>query len=130
MYYLDYEKAITSYLSQTITELALISPNHSKLPKGFIYTFLCRVKMEVKIGHTFNMCLMKENMEDKGSILIGKRNGNLNEFSVLQSTLYELGHEEKMLEGYYNYSNILIRHLNLLGWPIGDLGKLRIQKRM
>ena len=62
-------------------------------------------------------------------ILLDKKKGSLNELRILKSTLKELG----LLivnNQYYKYTELLIRHLHTLGWPVGrSLYKQRVIKK-
>ena len=62
-------------------------------------------------------------------ILLDKKKGSLKELSTLKRTLEELG-LLILNNRYYKYSDLLMRHLHTLGWPIGrSLYKQRVIKK-
>ena len=66
---------------------------------------------------------------NKKFILLDKKKGSLKELRTLKRTLEELG-LLILNNKYYIYSDLLIRHLNTLGWPIGrSLYKQRVIKK-
>ena len=66
---------------------------------------------------------------DEKFILLDKKKGSLKELSTLKRTLEELG-ILILNNRYYKYSELLMRHLHTLGWPIGkSLYKHKIIKK-
>ena len=66
---------------------------------------------------------------NKKFILLDKKKGSKNELKTLKRTLEELG-LLILNNKYYKYSELLIRHLHTLGWPVGrSLYKQRVIKK-
>ena len=104
----DYRKLISSSLN--------FSPQESKF--GIIYTFYSDRFNSIEIGFAKNSKILQNKLLHSDSILLDKKRGKEQELNLLIKTLHEL---DIKFSSKLNlrYSNILIRHLSTLGWPVG-----------
>ena len=118
-----YKVFINSLLSEK-----LISKRNS-LKDGFIYTLYSDNSNLIEVGFTKSNKILENKLMNKKFILLDKKKGSLKELRTLKRTLEELG-LMILNNKYYIYSELLIRHLNTLGWPIGrSLYKQRVIKK-
>ena len=86
---------------------------------GIIYTLYSDKYNLIEAGFAENDKKFETESTKKGFILLEKKRGKEQDLHLLIETLNELG--IKFSEArYYDYSNVLIRHLSILGWPIGN----------
>ena len=118
-----YKVFINSLLSEK-----LISKRNS-LKDGFIYTLYSDNSNLIEVGFTQNNKILENKLMNKKFILLDKKKGSLKELRTLKRTLEELG-LLILNNKYYKYSELLIRHLHTLGWPVGrSLYKQRVIKK-
>ena len=99
------------------------------LKDGFIYTLYSDNSNLIEVGFTQSKQILENKLMNEKNILIDKKKGSLNELRILKRTLEELG-LYILNNKYYEYSELLIRHLHTLGWPIGrSLYKERVIKK-
>ena len=99
------------------------------LKDGFIYTLYSDNSNLIEVGFTRSNKILENKLMNKKFILLDKKKGSLKELRTLKRTLEELG-LLILNNKYYIYSDLLIRHLNTLGWPIGrSLYKQRVIKK-
>ena len=99
------------------------------LKDGFIYTLYSDNSNLIEVGFTQSNKILENKLMNEKFILLDKKKGSLNELRILKSTLKELG----LLivnNKNYKYTELLIRHLHTLGWPVGrSLYKQRVIKK-
>ena len=96
---------------------------------GFIYTLYSDSSNLIEVGFTQSDKKLENKLINEKFILLDKKKGSLKELRTLKRTLEELG-LLILNNKYYIYSELLIRHLNTLGWPIGrSLYKQRVIKK-
>ena len=118
-----YKVIINSSLSEK-----LISKRNS-LKNGFIYTLYSDNSNLIEVGFTQSSKILENKLMNEKFILLEKKKGSLNELRTLKRTLEELG-LLILNNKYYKYSELLIRHLHTLGWPVGrSLYKQRVIKK-
>tara|TARA_Y100001968_G_C19243142_1_gene660491 strand:- start:473 stop:874 length:402 start_codon:yes stop_codon:yes gene_type:complete len=83
-----------------------------------IYTIYRISDKKIFIGYGNEPTQIKIDYFNHEDILIETRSGTKNELNILKATLLELGHCQDNNFGFYEYSQSLIRHLKILGWPI------------
>ena len=106
----------------------LISKRNS-LKDGFIYTLYSDNSNLIEVGFTQSNKIQENILMNEKFILLDKKKGSLKELRTLKRTLEELG-VLILNNKYYKYSELLIRHLNILGWPVGrSLYKHRVIKK-
>ena len=99
------------------------------LKDGFIYTLYSDNSNLIEVGFTQSNKIIENKLLNEKFILLDKKEGSLKELRTLKKTLEELG-LLILNNKYYKYSELLIRHLHTLGWPIGrSLNKQRVIKK-
>lgn len=66
----------------------------------------------------------RQNLDSRGFVLFGEREGTIREHRLLLMTLQEIGFSACYGPRYFTASKDLLRHLNNLGWPLGELKQL------
>ncbi len=96
---------------------------------GFIYTLYSDNSNLIEVGFTQSNKILENKLINEKFILLDKKKGSLKELRTLKKTLKELG-LLILNNKYYKYSELLIRHLHTLGWPVGrSLYKPRVIKK-
>ena len=117
----EYRKFISSSLN--------LAPQKSKF--GIVYTLYSDRFNSIEVGFAENDKILKNKLLRSDLILLDKKKGKKQDLNLLIKTLNELeiSFSSKL---NFRYSNILIRHLSTLGWPVGrSLYKQRkIQKEL
>ena len=99
------------------------------LKDGFIYTLYSDNSNLIEVGFTQSNKILENKLIHENLILLDKKKGSIEELRTLKRTLEELG-LLTLNNKYYKYTDILIRHLHTLGWPVGrSLYKQRIIKK-
>ena len=115
----DYFKFISSSLN--------LATQKSKF--GIVYTLYSDRFNSLEVGFAENDKILKNKVLQSEFILLDKKRGEEQDLNLLIKTLNEL---DINFSGKLNfrYSNILIRHLSTLGWPVGrSLYKQRTIKK-
>ena len=121
------QKKYKVFINSSLSE-KLISKRNS-LKDGFIYTLYSDNSNLIEVGFTQNNKILENKLMNKKFILLDKKKGSLKELRTLIRTLEELG-LLILNNKYYKYSELLIRHLHTLGWPVGrSLYKQRVIKK-
>jgi hypothetical protein len=89
-----------------------------KFKDGIIYTFYSDEFNSLKVGFAENDKVLEEKLLSEALILLDRKKGNKKDLFLLINTLKELGikYSDNL---YFKYSGTLMRHLTILGWPIG-----------
>ena len=104
----EYRKFISSSLN-----LAL-----QKSKFGIVYTLYSDRFNSIEVGFAENDKILKNKILQRNSILLDKKKGKEQDLNLLIKTLNELDINFSSRLNF-RYSNILIRHLSILGWPVG-----------
>ena len=104
----EYRKLISSSLN--------LAPQKSQF--GIIYTLYSDRFNSIEVGFAENDKILKNKLLQSDLILLDKKKGKKQDLNLLIKTLNELdiNFSSKL---NFRYSNILIRHLSTLGWPVG-----------
>ena len=104
----EYRKFISSSLN--------LVPQKSKF--GILYTLYSDKFNLIEVGFAENDKILKNKLLRSDLILLDKKKGKKQDLNLLIKTLNELeiSFSSKL---NFRYSNILIRHLSILGWPVG-----------
>ena len=104
----EYRKLISSSLN--------LAPQISKF--GIVYTLYSDRFNSIEVGFAENDKILKNKLLQSDLILLDKKKGKKQDLNLLIKTLNELdiNFSNKL---NFRYSNILIRHLSILGWPVG-----------
>ena len=104
----EYRKFISSSLN--------LAPQKSKF--GIVYTLYSDKFNSIEVGFAKNDKSLQNKVLQNDSILLDKKKGKEQDLDLLIKTLNELEiNFSKKLN--FQYSNILMRHLSTLGWPVG-----------
>ena len=106
----EYHKFISSSLN-----LDFIS---QKSKSGIIYTLYSDKFNTIEVGYAKNNKIIENKLLQSNSILLDKKIGKEQDLNLLIKTLNELNISFSSRLNF-RYSNILIRHLSILGWPVG-----------
>ena len=121
------QKKYKVFINSSLSE-KFISKRNS-LKDGFIYTLYSDNSNLIEVGFTQSNKILENKLMNKKFILLDKKKGSLKELRTLKRTLEELG-LLILNNKYYKYSELLIRHLHTLGWPVGrSLYKQRVIKK-
>ena len=121
------EKKYKIFYNSSLSENFILKRN--SLKDGFIYTLYSDNSNLIEVGFTKSNKILENKLMNKKFILLDKKKGSLQELRTLKKTLEELG-LLILNNKYYKYSELLIRHLHTLGWPIGrSLYKQRVIKK-
>jgi hypothetical protein len=104
----EYRKFISSSLN--------LAPQKSKF--GIVYTLYSDRFNSIEVGFAENDKILKNKILKRNSILLDKKKGKEQDLNLLIKTLNELDINFSSRLNF-RYSNILIRHLSTLGWPVG-----------
>ena len=118
MNYEKIEKLLIKPTLNSINQIGFFKQKSEKPQSGFLYTGYRGHDEKIVIGFTYSMKTLISKQRNLGFNLVGKRNGLKNDESILKGTLLELGYHQSKSDGSYNYSLELLRHLEMLGWPI------------
>ena len=122
-----FEKKYKSFNNSSLQEKFKYKKNDLKI--GFIYTLYSDNSNLIEVGFTQSNKILENKLMNKKFILLDKKKGSLKELRTLKITLEELG-LLILNNKYYKYSELLIRHLHTLGWPVGrSLYKQRVIKK-
>ena len=104
----EYRKFISSSLD--------LVPQKSKF--GIVYTLYSDRFNSIEVGFAENDKILKNKILQSNSILLDKKKGKEQDLNLLIKTLNELDINFSSRLNF-RYSNMLIRHLSTLGWPVG-----------
>ena len=98
---------------------------------GIIYTLYSDKFNSIEVGFTQNNKKFQNKLWQSGSILLDKKRGKKQDLNLLVKTLNELDIQFSNKLNF-KYSDILIRHLSTLGWPVGRslFKKRKIKKEL
>ena len=104
----EYRKLISSSLN--------LAPQQSNF--GIVYTLYSERFNSIEVGFAENDKILQNRVLQSNSTLLEKKKGKEQDLDLLIKTLKELNinFSSKL---NFQYSNILIRHLSTLGWPVG-----------
>ena len=89
-----------------------------KFKDGLIYTLYSDQFNSLKVGFAENDKVLEKKLSSEALILLDMKKGNKKDLFLLITTLKELGikYSDNL---YFKYSGSLMRHLSILGWPVG-----------
>ena len=106
----EYRKSISSPFN--------LSSATNRCKYGIIYTLYSDKFNFIRVGFAENIKVLETKLMRKGLILLDKKRGREKELNLLINTLsqFDIKYSGNL---NFRYSNILMRHLSILGWPIG-----------
>ena len=111
-----FKKDINKEYRRLISSSLNLAPQKSKF--GIVYTLYSDRFNTIEVGFAENDNLLKKKVLQSDSILLDKKRGKEQDLHLLIKTLNELDNNFSSKLNF-RYSNILIRHLSTLGWPVG-----------
>ncbi|MDC3121793.1 LEM domain-containing protein [Prochlorococcus sp. AH-716-J21] len=95
-----------------------IDTSKEKFKDGIIYTLYSDESNALKVGFAENDKVLEKKLSREELILLDMKKGNKKDLFLLITTLKELGikYSDNL---YFKYSSSLMRHLTILGWPVG-----------
>ena len=111
-----FKKDINKEYLRLISSSLNLAPQKSKF--GIVYTLYSDRFNSIEVGFAENDKILKNKLLQSDLILLDKKKGKKQDLNLLIKTLNELeiNFSSKL---NFRYSNILIRHLSTLGWPVG-----------
>ncbi len=100
-----------------------------KFKDGIIYTLYSDEFNSLKVGFAVSDKVLEKKLSNETLILLDMKKGNKKDLFLLTNTLKELGikYTDNL---HFKYSGTLMRHLSILGWPVGrSLYKQRTIKK-
>ena len=109
-------KKINKEYRKFILSSLILAPQKSK--SGIVYTLYSDRLNSIEVGFAENDNVLKKKVLQSDSILLDKKRGKEQDLNLLIKILNELdiNFSNKL---NFRYSNILMRHLSTLGWPVG-----------
>ena len=109
------KKIIKEYRKLISSSLNLV---HQKSKVGIVYTLYSDDFNSIEIGFAESEKILQNKVLKSHSILLDMKRGKKQDLNLLIKTLNELdiNFSSKL---NFRYSNVLIRHLFTLGWPVG-----------
>ena len=111
-----FKKDINKEYRRLISSSLNLAPQKSKF--GIVYTLYSDRFNSIEVGFAENDKILKNKILQRNSILLDKKKGKEQDLNLLIKTLNELDINFSSRLNF-RYSNILIRHLSTLGWPVG-----------
>ena len=95
-----------------------VDTSKDKFKDGIIYTLYSDEFNSLKVGFAENDKVLEKKLSSKVLILLDMKKGKKKDLFLLITTLKELGikYSDNL---YFKYSSSLMRHLSILGWPVG-----------
>ena len=95
-----------------------VDTSKEKFKDGIIYTLYSDKINSLKVGFAKNDKVLEKKLSIEGLILLDMKKGNKKDLFLLITTLKEL--DIKYSDNlFFKYSISLMRHLSILGWPVG-----------
>ena len=122
-----FQKKYKIFTNSSLSEKFIFKRNYLK--DGFIYTLYSDNSNLIEVGFVQSNIMLENKLIHEKFILLDKKKGSLKDLKILKRTLEELG-LLILKNKYYEYTDLLIRHLHTLGWPVGSsLYKQRVIKK-
>jgi len=95
-----------------------VDSSKEKFKDGIIYTLFSDQSNSLKVGFAENKNALEKKLSREALILLDMKKGNKKDLFLLITTLKELGikYSDNL---HFKYSSSLMRHLTILGWPVG-----------
>ena len=95
-----------------------VDTSADKLKDGIIYTLYSDEFNSLKVGFVENNKVLEKKLSSQTLILLDMKKGSKKDLFLLITTLKEL--DIKYSDNlFFKYSISLMRHLSILGWPVG-----------
>ena len=113
---MEYKKSISKEYRKLISSTLTLPKQKSKF--GIVYTLYSDRFNSIEVGFAENDNVLNKKVLQSDSILLDKKRGKEQDLNLLIKTLneFDINISSKL---NFGYSDILIRHLSTLGWPVG-----------
>ena len=110
-------KIIKGYKKSISSSFNVITSTEN-FKEGIIYTLYSDEFNSLKVGFADNYEFLEKKLSSEALILLDMKKGNKKDLFLLITTLKELGfkYSDNL---HFKYSISLMRHLSILGWPVG-----------
>ena len=95
-----------------------VNTSIDKFKDGIIYTLYSDEFNSLKVGFADSNKVLEKKLSSEALILLDTKKGKKKYLCLLITTLKELGITSSD-NFYFKYSSSLMRHLSILGWPVG-----------
>ena len=109
-----FKKGYQTIISSTFHE----DSSRDRFPTGIVYTLYSEKYNSLKVGFAKNDKVLENHLSSESLILLDRKKGKKEELILLINTLNELGIKSSG-NLFFKYSSSLMRHLSILGWPVG-----------
>ena len=109
-------KKLSKKYQKLISSSSNLAPQQSKF--GIVYTLYSDRFNSIEVGYAENDNILQNKILRNDLILLDKKRGREQDLDLLIKTLNEFD-INFYSKSSFKYSNILIRHLSTLGWPVG-----------
>jgi len=116
---MNYKKIKKEYYKFIESPFKLKADAH-RSGSGIIYTLYSDKSHLIEVGFAENESILNSKLYTNELILLEKKKGKEKQFNLLINTLNEIGFKYSK-DCYFKYSNYLMQHLAILGWPVGQL---------
>ena len=105
--------------------------NHSNKCTGILYTLFSYKDNLIEVGFAKNSRILGRKLLGNKLVLLDKKEGHEFHYKLLKETLREIG-LSTLNQRYYKYSESIMKHLDILSWPIGNslYKRRRIRKEL
>ena len=101
-----------------LTERIQTLENH---PTGCIYTAYRMMDETLTLGYSEDINETYQRLGDQGYKILASRRGTRREQRLVLITLKEIGLTSSNIENCFETNELLLKYLNHLGWPLGEL---------
>ena len=111
-------RKITKEYQTFISSPFNVNTSKNNFKDGIIYTLYSDEFNSLKVGFAENDEVLENKLSSEALILLDIKKGNKKDLFLLITTLKELGIKYSD-NFYFKYSSSLMKHLSILGWPVG-----------
>ena len=101
-----------------LTERIQTLENH---PTGCIFTAYRVMDQTLTLGYSEELNETHQRLREHGYKLLASRRGTRREQRLVLITLKEIGLTSSSIENCFKADGLLLKYLNHLGWPLGEL---------
>ena len=123
------EQALQAPVMDAVIALTERFQDLESKPNAMVYTFHRIIDQTIAIGYSEDFSSAQSDFQARGFQLVEARRGTRREERLLLLTLKEIGLQTTYDNNYFEADSMVIRHLNQLGWPMGDLRADHPRKR-
>ena len=103
-----------------LTERIQTLENH---PTGCIFTAYRVMDETLTLGYSEDLSEAYQRLGERGYKILASRRGTRREQRLVLITLKEIGLTSSIIENCFKADALLLKYLNHLGWPVGELNE-------